>query len=188
MKPTAIDGLRGYALAGLAGMLCACASAPSQYIVEKLDPVTGSTAGVLAAPVQLVTTRNRGSGRDPFAALAPFEIDRMGKREMFLWVAAPEDNGVPASVRVLCNDQPLAVTAAHLNMQQHGLTRAPYARSAPWNGEWYFDLPSEALQCLASAHRVSVIAQLADGTQDEFTADASELRGMAAFAMRYAQP
>jgi len=180
--------LRGQALAWLASMLCACASTPSQSIVEKLDPNTGTTVGVLAAPVQLVTTRNRGSGRDPFASLAPFEIDRMGNREFFLWIAAPEDNGVPASVQVLCNDQPLAVSATRLDLQQHKVSRPPYARSAPWNGEWYFDLPPDALHCLASAHRVSLIARLADGMEDEFTADAGQLKGVAAFEMRYVQP
>jgi hypothetical protein len=171
-------------LAGLA----ACTTPPVQPVVENLDPVTGTTVVALSQPVELITEQNRGASRDPFAFTAPFEIDRMGARSLYLWISTPQDNGAAEHLQVLCDGQSLALDQASLNLQQVGLSRTPYAPSAPWSAEHYFALPESALQCLAGAQQVSVVAQLQSGTQDRFSADASRLRGVVAFATRRSSP
>src|SRR6516164_2948566 len=97
----------------LAAMLLAgataCTTAPVQGVVENLDPVTGTTVVVLSQPVELVTEQNRGPTRDPFAFTAPFEIDRMGDRSLYLWISTPQDNGVVQHVEILCDGQPLTL-------------------------------------------------------------------------------
>jgi hypothetical protein len=164
----------------------ACTTAPVQGVVENLDQVTGTTVVVLSQPVELITEQNRGPTRDPFAFTAPFEIDRMGNRSLYLWISTPQDNGVVQHVQILCDGKPLALDPTSLNLKQVGLSRTPYALSAPWSGEHYFPLPESELQCLAGARQVSVVADLPSGTQDRFSTDGSHLRGLAAFAMRRA--
>jgi hypothetical protein len=166
----------------------ACTTAPVQSVTENLDPVTGTTVVALSQPVELVTEQNRGPTRDPFAFTAPFEIDRMGDRSLYLWISTPQDNGVVQHVQILCDGQPLALDSASLDLKQVGLSRTPYAPSAPWSGEHYFPLPEAALQCLAGAQHVSVVADLPSGTQDRFSTDASHLRSLAAFATRRSSP
>jgi hypothetical protein len=150
--------------------------------VEKLDPVTGTTVVVLKEPVELVTEQSLGPQRDPFAFTAPFEIDRMGERHLFLWVATPQETGAPLSVQVLCNGEPLALPATSFDAQQLSLSKAPYRTEAPWSHAVYFQLSDEALQCLATARSISAAMQLADGSEERFTADAGRLRPLGRFA------
>jgi hypothetical protein len=173
-------------LTALAGSLslAACTSVATQPepVVEKLDPQTGTTVVVLNQPVELVTEQSRGPQRDPFAFTAPFEVDRMGNRQLFLWVATPQEEGAPRSVKVLCNGEPLALSATSFDPQQLSLSTAPYRTGAPWSHAVYFQLSDEALQCLATAHNISASKQLADGSEERFSADAERLRPLGRFA------
>ncbi len=171
-------------LAALA-LLAACSSAPTARVNDQLDPNTGTTVIVLANPVQLVTVENRGPSRDPFAFAAPFDVDRMGNRELYLWVSVPQDNGMPSSVRVLCNDQPLELAPVRLDPARLQISRPPYPPVALWTGNWYFRLPDAALECLAGARRMTVESTIPDRSgerTERFAAEASEMRGFAAFA------
>ena len=76
-------------LAALAG----CASVPENAVSERLDERTGTTVTTMQKPIELVSTEPRGSNSDPFAYLAPFETNRMGRRELFLWIAVPDERG-----------------------------------------------------------------------------------------------
>jgi len=159
-------------------------------VTDRLDPVTGTTTTVLTNPVELLTFENRGPSRDPYAYAAPFDIDRMGTHGLYLWVSVPQDAGTPASVRVLCDDQPLELTPARSDIQAAQLSRAPYKSVAPWTSDWYFRLPESALKCLSSAQHMTVTADSTGtpgGRDDRFTADAQALRGFAAFAARHAE-
>jgi hypothetical protein len=179
------SGCRQYVTA-LTGplVLVACTTVATQPepVVEKLDPVTGTTVVVLNQPVELVTEQSRGPQRDPFAFTAPFEVDRMGDRHLFLWVATPQEEGAPLSVQVLCNGEPLALSATPFDPQQLSLSKAPYRTEAPWSHAVYFQLSDEALRCLATAHSISAAKQLADGSQERFSADAEHLRPLGRFA------
>jgi len=162
-----------------------CVSVSRPAYVENLDPVTGTTVVTIGDPLQLVTQQPRGSGHDPFAFLAPFDIDRMGKRALFLWVAVPEDGGAVQSVQVLCDGQALALAATSLDLAAVGLGRAPYRPPAPWSHAWYFALPDEALARLGSSAKVVVIAQAQAGGSDQYQADSGALRALSAFATRH---
>ncbi len=169
-------------LGALAG---ACSSGPASRVVDRLDQSTGTTVIVLAKPTELVTAESRGPSGDPFAFAAPFVIDRMGNRELYLWVSVPQDDGTPSSVQVLCGDEPLALTALHRDLARLQISRAPYASVAPWSGDWYFRLPDAALGCLASAQRMSIESKVEakDGNRtDRFLSKDGDLKGFAAFA------
>lgn len=184
-------GGRALRLAALviSALSAACSSAPTPRVADRLDPVTGTTAIVLAKPVQLETVENRGPSRDPFAFIAPFDIDRMGNRELYLWVSVPQDGGVPANVQVLCDDRPLELARVRLDLGALQLSRAPYEPIAPWSGDWYFRLPDAALACLAGAQRVTVAAHYQGEKappDDRFLAKAPDARGFAEFSAHLA--
>src|SRR5580700_11021867 len=117
-KPRAVRAC----LALVSVLLTACTAAPVQPVTEKLDPATGTTLIVMSDPVEMVTEQNRGASRDPFAFVAPFEVDRMGDRKLFLWVSTPEDNGPVMRVDVLCGGQPLELPPASLNPSELGIS------------------------------------------------------------------
>jgi len=172
----------------LAVCLCLTACTPwaAQPVLEKLDTVSGLTVIALAKPAQLTTERNRGPDRDPFAFLAPFETDRMGSRELYLWASVPQDKGSVQHMEILCDDQPLALR--RLEGRPTGVSRSPYPLPAPWSSEWYFSLPDGALQCLAGARTVSVVAQLSGEVEDRFHSWPDAVKSLAAFASHHANP
>jgi hypothetical protein len=182
-----------------AGLLAGCATAPSEPVSEKLDPDTATTVTTLSRPIELLSQTNRGKQTDPFAYIAPFETNRMGARDLFLWVSTPQAQGQLTQPQVLCNGQPLslqplsqesgaegavarpgdhdvAVGAApgapvKVDLSKLSLSRAPYEAPVPWSTQWYFRLPADSLKCLADAEGVSISvdARAADGAPEQFT-------------------
>jgi hypothetical protein len=169
----------------LAAALAACSFAPAMRVVDRLDQSTGTTVIVLAKPSELLTAENRGPSGDPFAFAAPFVVDRMGNREQYLWVSVPQDNGPSSSVRVLCADRALELTAVRLDLSHLQISRPPYPAVAPWSGAWYFRLPNAALACLASERGMSIESTIEDRSgkhTDRFLSQKGGLAGFAAFA------
>ena len=91
-----------------AALLGACASAPSEPVSEKLDPDTATTVTILSHPIELLS-QNRSKQMDPFAYIAPFETNRMGARDLFLWISTPQAQGQLTQPQVLCDGQPLSL-------------------------------------------------------------------------------
>ena len=169
-------------LASLIAALSACASTPSQPVVERLDPDTAATVIVLKKPVQLVAETLHVTGGDPFAFLGPFETDRMGNRAQYLWVSAPGAENITIEPRLLCDGQPLALSPADGSPSHLGLSRAPYEKPAPWHVEWYFQLPPETLKCLADAKGVTLETHASNGQSDQFLVDSKGLVPVKAFS------
>jgi len=97
------------ALGLTAAVLCGCATAPSEPVSEKLDPDTATTITVLSQPIELFSQTSRAKQTDPFAYIAPFETNRMGSRDLFLWVSTPQAQGQLTPPQVICNGQPLSL-------------------------------------------------------------------------------
>ena len=168
-----------------AALAASCTSGAPTRVVDRLDQSTGTTVIVLANALELVTAENRGPSADPFAFAAPFVVDREGNRELYLWVSVPQDRGAPSSVRVICGDQPLELTAARLDLSRLQISRPPYPQVAPWSGDWYYRLPDAALACLAGAGSMSIESTINDKDgehTDRFISQPGDLRGFAAFA------
>ncbi|HVY82051.1 MAG TPA: hypothetical protein VG994_13765 [Steroidobacteraceae bacterium] len=174
---------RALALGGLA-LLSACAATPTEQEQQRLDPNTGTTLTVMARPVELIIDRTRGSKSDPFAYLAPFETNRMGTHELYLWVSAPQGAAPLDRPKVFCGDEALPLEPANMSLQSMGLSEPPYQLPAPWSAQWYFKLSGEVLDCLAAASRVRIVTQAAASEPDQFTAEGSALSGLSDFAMR----
>jgi hypothetical protein len=173
---------RCWCLATLAAALSACASTPSQPVVERLDPDTATTLIALKKPVELVAETLHVTGGDPFAFLGPFETDRMGNRVQYLWVSAPGVENAKIEPRLLCDGQPVTLSPADGDLAHLGLSRAPYEKPAPWSVQWYFQLPPETLKCLADARGVTLESHASTGQSDQFSVDSKGLAPVKAFS------
>jgi len=203
----------GALMCGLAAVLGACASAPGEPVSEKLDPDTATTVTILSHPIELLSQTNRAKQTDPFAYIAPFETNRMGARDLFLWISTPQAQGQLTQPQLLCNGQPLnlqplspdsaAAAGAHagpgdnvavggssgvpvkVDLSQLNLSRAPYEAPVPWSTQWYFRLPPDSLKCLADAEGISLEARAADGGPEQFTTSGRKnLASLDAFTRR----
>jgi hypothetical protein len=191
--------LAGTVVTGVtAAMLGACAAMPNEEPVsEKLDPDTATTVTVLSQPIELFSQTSRSKQSDPFAYIAPFETNRMGAKELFLWVSTPQAQGQLTQPQVMCNGQPLSLqplsqeaesaavneagkggdftgvgpdgTAIKVDLSKLSLSRAPYNAPVPWATQWYFKLSGDGLKCLADGEAISLQAKAADGNAEEFT-------------------
>jgi hypothetical protein len=191
--------LAGAAVSGLvAAVLGACASLPpAEPVSEKLDPDTATTVTVLSEPIELFSQSSRSKQTDPFAYIAPFETNRMGAKELFLWVSTPQAQGLLTQPQVMCNGQALSLqplsqdagsavvaeagkggdfagvtpngAAIKVDLSKLSLSRAPYSAPVPWGTQWYFKLSADGLKCLADAEGISLQAKAANGDAEEFT-------------------
>jgi hypothetical protein len=168
---------------GFSAGLVGCAPLPTEAD-ERLDSNTGTTVTVMPRPVELLIVRPAGTKNDPFVYLAPFETNRMGSHEMFLWVSAPQIAGPLGVPKVFCGDQEIPLEIAKQNLKDMGLSSAPYALPAPWSTQWYFKLSGEVLDCLARATRVKVTTQAGEAAPEDYAAEAPALSGLAEFAAR----
>jgi len=197
----------------LCGLLGACATVQSEPVSEKLDPDTATTVTVLSEPVELFSQSSRNKQTDPFAYLAPFETNRMGKRDLFLWVSTPQAQGALAQPTVVCNGQPIVLqplnqdgaatvtdagkggdfggmsasgAAIKVDLSKLSLSRAPYNSPVPWGTQWYFRLSEDGLKCLAGSESISLEAKAADGASEQFvsTGGRKSMASLDAFTRR----
>ena len=194
-----LQGLKlGSGVGLIAVVLGACAALPpSEPVSEKLDPDTATTVTVLSQPIELFSQSSRSKQTDPFAYIAPFETNRMGAKELFLWVSTPQAQGQLTQPQVMCNGQPLSLqplsqdagsavaheagkggdfagigpdgAAIKVDLSKLNLSQAPYNAPVPWGTQWYFKLSADGLKCLAEAEGISLQARAADGNAEEFT-------------------
>ena len=180
----------------VAVLIAGCASMPTtEPVAEKLDPDTATTVTVLSQPIELFSQSSRAKQSDPFAYVAPFETNRMGSRELFLWVSTPQAQGQLTPPTVLCNGQAVSLQplsqdgvavadagkggdfggvgadgkAIKVDLSKLNLSRAPYNAPVPWGTQWYFKLSEDGLKCLAEAEGVSLEAKAADGSAEQFS-------------------
>jgi hypothetical protein len=164
--------------------LAGCASVGPEPESERLDTTTGTTLTLMPRPIELVAEQARASRNDPFAYLAPFQTNRMGSHELFLWVSAPQVGSPLGVPKVFCGDSAVALQRFEGTTRDMGLSSEPYRMPAPWNVQWYFRLSGEELDCLASTPRLRVITETAEGERDTFTAEGPALSALGTFTAK----
>jgi hypothetical protein len=163
-------------------LLTACATTTSsQPVAERLDPDTATTVTVIKKPIELVGAGAHGPTGNPFAFIAPFETDRMGKRALYLWVSAPTTEGAKHQPQLVCDGHALALPPVDSDISHLGLSSAPYPAPVPWDTQWYFQLPQEGLECLAAAQLVAVETYGANGVPERFTVESKDLTPLKEF-------
>ncbi len=165
--------------------LFGCAAAPVEQAIERLDETTGTTVTLMPRPVELVIEQSRGPNTNPFAFFAPFETNRMGTHELFLWISATQmDEGDLKVTQVYCGDTVIELEAIDADMKRIGLSKTPYKMPVPLNRQWFFKLSGEALNCFAQAGYIRVATQGRAAEPDHFSAESPLLTGLNAFATR----
>lgn len=163
-------------------LLAACETAAPQPVAERLDPDTATTLTVIKKPVELVGAGAHGPTGNPFAFIAPFETNRMGKRAMYLWMAAPAAAGVQQRPQLICDGHALLLPALDSDISHIGLSSPPYPAPVPWDTQWYFQLPQEDLECLVAAQIVAVETYGANGVPERFTVESKDLTPLKEFS------
>lgn len=166
--------------------LAGCAPTPVEEAEagERLDTNTGTTLTLMPKPVELIIDRKSGAKTDPFAYLAPFETNRMGTHELFVWVSAPQVTGTLGTPQVFCGEQLIQLEPAG-DLKSMGLSAPPYKLPAPWSVQWYFKLTGEVLDCFAGASALRILTQSGDEEPDRFNAEGpAALGGLSDFAKR----
>jgi hypothetical protein len=159
-----------------------CATPPVDPIIERVDASTTTTVVRLGAPAELVATRPRPRGEDPFAWLGPFETNRMGTRAQWLWVAwPPAGDSVPAA-HIDCGGSRTPVPAASVSIAELTLSALPYSAPAPWSVVRVLPLDADLLACLASDAGAALVTSGAEVVQ--YAADTDRRADFAAFAER----
>ncbi|HVW69500.1 MAG TPA: hypothetical protein VHB68_11030 [Steroidobacteraceae bacterium] len=184
LSSTPVRSVSCWCLAGALALLSACETTPSQQVVEHLDSDTGTTVIALAQPVELLSDSLRGAAGDPFAYVAPFETDRMGKHAQYLWIAAPSISGAKLNPQLICDGEPLLLEPMESSLKSLGMSKAPYETPAPWDQHWYFELPRDVLHCLSNAQSMGLDTHADDGETQHFAADNKGLTRLKAFGNR----
>lgn len=170
--------------------VCGCAALPNDApVVEQLDSETGITIARLGKPIELYRETPLQNAADRFAFLGPFETNRMGTRDLYLWIAVPVDFVAGAETPVVAvNGAPLALGPPSREAQSAGLRAAPYRVPTPWITSWYFKVDADAIARLGDSSRVTVRVPEAarDGTitTAEFIVELDKEARLRAFANR----
>jgi len=162
----------------------ACTPMPTEPLAEKLDLNTGTTVAVASKPLELIADKQRGTARDPFAYIGPFETNKQGEKHLYIWIAAPQDKGQISEPTLYCDDRALKFEPINMSMKDIGLSAQPYKKAAPWAIQWFYHLSEDNLICLAEAKRVALVTERKSGkqVQETFSAEGEELKIIAAFA------
>jgi hypothetical protein len=151
--------LARFAAVSLAALtLAACASLPEDApVVEQLDAETGATVTRLGHPVELYRETPVLDATGRFAFVAPFETNRMGTRDLYLWIAVPIDSppdAAPPSVTVGGNALNLAPPGRAADFA--GLKNSPYKLPTPWSSAYYYKIDPATVALLGDARDVAI--------------------------------
>jgi hypothetical protein len=146
--------------------LGACAALPDDApVVEQLDNETGTTVTRLGHPIELYRDTFVQDATGRFAFIGPFETNRMGTRELFLWLAAPIDSPAdadPPTVEV--NGTPLTLGPPGRAADLAGLRSSPYKIPTPWSSMYYYKIDGALLATLGEAHDLAI--RVGESTKD----------------------
>ncbi len=184
MSSTRLGGWACSALLGLAVAACAPTPVEEAEAGQRLDSNTGTTLTLMPRPVEFLIDRATGGKTDPFAYLAPFETNRMGSHELYLWVSAPQIEGALGLPQVFCGDSAIQLEPVAGDLKAMGLSGPPYKLPAPWSAQWYFRLSGEVLDCFAGAKSLTIVTQEGNAPPERFNAEAEALSGLGDFANR----
>jgi hypothetical protein len=163
-------------------MLAACTTTPSQPVAERLDPDTATTVTLIKKPIELIGAGPHAPTGNPFAFIAPFETDRMGKRALYLWMSAPSTGGPEHLPQLICDGHALPLPPPENDISHLGLSSAPYPAPVPWDKQWYFQLSQDGLDCMAAAQLVSVETYGVDGAAERYTVASKDLTPLKEFS------
>lgn len=175
--------------------MAGCATTPPTGVREELDERTGVTVTSMQAPLEFYSQApERGLEAASFAYLAPLEINRMGKRDTYLWLsvvraaeersAAGEAPPGPPQLRITLDGANLEPEFVSAQARELGLGEAVYERPAHWVGESYYAVTPQQIAQMAAANELAL--ELGNSGEETRRYDLAkvELAGLRAFSER----
>jgi hypothetical protein len=156
--------LASSAALGFVLLVAGCATVPDNAVEEVLDESTGTSLTRLVQPIELLTVAPRGPNADPFAYLAPFETNRMGRRQAYLWLAVPDERGAASEPSLSVADRAITLGAPR-SERDAGLASWPYERPAPWSRIFVHELEAGMLRALATGGEWRLLLRGPNGTE-----------------------
>lgn len=167
-----------------------CAAVPNDSpVVEQLDTQTGMTIARLGRPIELYRESAMRDSAVRFAYLAPFETNRMGTRDLYLWVAVPIEfvEGAPPPI-VAADGMPLVLGAPSRGADTAGMRADPYPLPTPWSTAWYYKAEPDTIAKLGDSSlltvRVSETARDGSTAIAEYAVELKNEPRLRAFATR----
>jgi hypothetical protein len=148
-------------------MLAACAALPEDSsVMEQLDEDTGLTIARLGRPMELYRETFQRDPAGRFAYLGPFETNRMGARDSYLWIALPVDLAADTTPDLELDGHGLALGPPMREASDVGLHKSPYKIPTPWSAMFYYKADEALIARLGAATTltVRVTEQTKDGT------------------------
>lgn len=183
-------------LAVILGLLLnACATTPQMGVREVLDERTGVTVTSMQTSLEFYSPRpERGLQAASFAYLAPLEVNRMGKRDTYLWLsvlrgadASEESVSVasgPPTLRITLEGETLEPTFVSANARELGMGLPVYERPADWVGEAFYAVTPQEIARLAAASALALELGVADEEPRTYELSKMSLEGLRAFSER----
>lgn len=174
-------------------LVAACASTSEPNVREQLDEHTGVTVTSMRAPLEFFSAQpERNLQATGFAYLGPIEVNRMGTREILLWLsvlqgADARSRSIDATpdrlnLRITASGNTIEPAYVSADARQVGLGRPIYDRPARWAGEAFYSItPREIAQMAAAGTLTLEIGAVGDEVRryELWKADLAGLRGFA---------
>lgn len=165
-----------------------CATQPATAPRISLDESTGTTLSALPTPLQLLATAPGAPRGDPFAFAAPFETNRMGQRQIYLWVAVPGEDPAPPSPLLQLDGVAFPVPRVSSDPAALGIAALPYSAPEGWSQVYVYALDVAALHRLESAQHLTVDMQYQRAGAQQFTGAADHAGAVAQFRISLGLP
>lgn len=187
-----------FAPAALGAVLAAgCVMPQYEEARETLDEKTGTTVIAMGAPLEFYSPQPElGLKAASFAYLGALEVNRMGVRQLLLWLsvlpgAVPGTQPPPPAnetIKLGIVADGREVVPAYVDAGAHdlGLSRAPFKRPADWVHDRYFDVTIEELRAFQSAGSLALSITASDGRVRRFDLSSPDRAGLARFIERVA--
>jgi hypothetical protein len=131
---------------GAAATLAGCAAVPTAAVEERTDERTAVTVATLPKPL-LFTGARGDDGAMLDLSLAPFELNRQGRKTWYVWVSvlgADLGKGEPR-LRLVSGTETVLDLAPEPATFMPPLSRAPYEKPAGWATERYYAITTDDL-------------------------------------------
>ncbi len=149
--------------AALSLLVAACSTTSATHVREQLDERTGVTVTSLPAPLEFYSAQPAaGLQAASFAYLAPLEINRMGQRNIYVWLSvlrgAEEDGDAadammhgPFDLRIVAGSDTVVPAFVSAEARELGLGQPVYQRPAQWVGEAFYAVTLQDIARMAAA-------------------------------------
>ncbi len=176
-------------------LVAACVATSEPGVREQLDERTGVTVISMRAPLEFFSPQpERGLQATAFVYLGPLEVNRMGTREILLWLSVLQGAdarsrsiaGTPdrLHLRITAGGNTVEPAYASADARQLGLGRPVYGRPAHWASEAFYSITPREIAQMAAAGTLTLEISAEGDEVRRYELWKANLAGLRGFAER----